>query len=98
MQRAICPIVARCLPFLCLIAITSVARAQWTVPTEEELKMTSQPEVPGAAAVYLFREEITDDKMHNWSKYVRLKVLMERGKEYANVEIRHGNESFEGER
>jgi hypothetical protein len=49
--------------------------------------MTSQPEVPGAAAVYLYREEITDDAMHNWSKYVRLKVLTERGKEYANVEL-----------
>jgi hypothetical protein len=73
---------------LTLLALTSAARAQWTVPTAEELKMTSQPEVPGAAAVYLFKEEITDDKMHMWSKYVRLKVLTEKGKEYANVELR----------
>jgi len=61
--------------------------AQWTAPTPEELSMTSQSEVPGAAAVYLFREEITDDNLHYWSKYVRLKVLTEAGKEYANVEL-----------
>ncbi len=49
--------------------------------------MTSQPEVPGAAAVYLFREETTEDNLHMFSIYVRLKVLTERGKEYANVEL-----------
>jgi len=72
---------------LSLLAGTSIARAQWTAPTDEELKMTSQAEVPGAPAVYLFKEEITEDKYHSWSKYVRLKVLTERGKEYANVEL-----------
>ena len=72
-------IFARCLPLIFLTAFTSIAHAQWTPPTDEELKMTSQPEVPGAAAVYLFKEEITDDKLHMWSKYVRLKVLTERG-------------------
>jgi hypothetical protein len=63
------------------------AHAQWTPPTPEELKMTEQPEVPGAAAVYLFREEITDDHLHVWTKYARLKVLTERGKEHANIEL-----------
>jgi transglutaminase-like putative cysteine protease len=80
---------ACCLSAFCLITASSVARAdQWTAPTDEELKMTSQPEVPGAAAVYLFREEITDDHLHMWSKYARLKVLTEGGKKYANVELR----------
>jgi transglutaminase-like putative cysteine protease len=72
---------------ICLVTLTSTVRAQWTVPTAEELKMTSQPEVPGAAAVYLFREETTDDRLHTWSKYIRLKVLTEGGKKYANVEL-----------
>ncbi len=62
---------------------------QWTAPTPEELSMTSQPEVPGAAAVYLNREETTDDKMHMFSIYTRLKVLTERGKEYGNVELNY---------
>jgi hypothetical protein len=91
MNRTICRTVARCLPLACLITVTSVAfiaRAQqWTAPTAEELSMTSQPEVPGAAAVYLFKEEITDDKLHMWSKYARIKVLTEAGKDYANVEL-----------
>lgn len=77
-----------CLPLLCLVLLASTARSQWTAPTAEELKMTSQPEVPGAPAVFLFKEEVTDDSLHDWSKYVRLKVLTERGKEYANVELR----------
>jgi hypothetical protein len=53
--------------------------------------MTSQPEVPGAAAVYLFREETTEDKLHMFSTYVRLKVLTERGKEHANVELAYAH-------
>jgi hypothetical protein len=92
--------ITRCLPLACLVTLTSlssIARAdQWIVPTPEELKMTSQPEVPGAAAVYLFKEEITDDKLHMWSKYIRLKVLTEAGKEYANVELKSYSSSEGG--
>ncbi len=62
---------------------------QWIAPTPEELSMTSQPEVPGASAVYLYREETTDDKLHMFSIYVRLKVLTERGKEFGNVELNY---------
>jgi hypothetical protein len=75
---------------LALIA-TPLTRAQWTVPTPEELSMTSQPEVPGAPAVYLFREETTEDKLHMFSTYVRLKVLTEGGKDYANVELNYAH-------
>ncbi len=64
------------------------ARAQFIAPTKEELTMTSQPEVPGAAAVYLDREEITDDKTHTWTIYARMKILTERGKDQATVEVR----------
>ncbi|MEO6909703.1 MAG: DUF3857 domain-containing protein [Edaphobacter sp.] len=75
--------------FVTLLALASpVAHAeQWTTPTPEELSMTSQPEVPGAAAVYLYREEVTEDRLHMFSTYVRLKVLSESGKKYANVEL-----------
>jgi hypothetical protein len=67
----------------------SAANAQWTEPTPEELSMTSQPQVPGAAAVYLFREEMTIDYLHMYSEYVRLKVLTEGGKDRANVELKY---------
>ncbi len=51
--------------------------------------MTSQPQVPGAPAVVLLHEEITEDKLHMYSVYVRLKVLNERGKGFANVELKY---------
>ncbi len=51
--------------------------------------MTSQPQVPGATAVYLYREETTDDLLHVRSYYIRLKVLTEQGKEYANVKLNY---------
>jgi hypothetical protein len=73
-----------------LVSFTSVAAhadQHWTQPTPEELSMTSQPEVPGASAVYLYREETTDDKLHMFSIYQRVKVLTERGKEFGNVEL-----------
>ena len=49
--------------------------------------MTADPAAPDAPAVYLFREETTDDKLHLHTLYVRIKVLSERGKEYGDVEI-----------
>jgi len=58
--------------------------------------MTSIPEVPGAAAVYLNREETTEDKLHAWSVYVRLKVLTDKGKDYANVELNYGRPNSGG--
>jgi hypothetical protein len=80
-----------------LFAVVSpFARAQWTQPTAEELSMTAQPEVPGAAAVYLFREETTEDDLHMFSTYVRLKVLTEKGKEYSNVELNYASVALGG--
>jgi hypothetical protein len=76
---------------LTVLSAASARAQQWTVPTPEELSMTSQPEVPGASAVYLFREETTDDKLHVFSIYTRIKVLTERGKEYSNVELEYAH-------
>jgi len=60
---------------------------QWIAPSPEELSMTSIKEVPGAAAVILDKDETTDDAMHMHSFYYRIKVLTDKGKEYANVEL-----------
>lgn len=50
--------------------------------------MTSDPAAPDAAAVYLFREEKVDDKLHFHSVYARIKILNEKGKEeFGDVEI-----------
>ncbi len=60
---------------------------QFQKPTPEELAMKSLPGYPGAAAVVLYREEITKDDMHSVLHYDRIKVLTEEGKKYANVEL-----------
>ena len=49
--------------------------------------MTSDPKAPGAAAVYLYREETTNNQSHYISEYVRIKILSEAGKEYATVHV-----------
>ena len=72
-----------------LLAVVSpaVASAQFQKPTDEELKMTSDPKAPGAAAVYLDIEE-NDGLEPGFSEYyARIKVLAEKGKELATVEI-----------
>jgi hypothetical protein len=56
-------------------------------PTKEELQMTSDPKAPGAPAVFLYREETTDNRNHYVSFYARIKVLTELGKEWATVEV-----------
>ena len=65
----------------------SAATAQFRAPTNEELKMTSDPKAPGAAAAYLNIEEIANDELHYQSFYARIKVLEEKGKELATVEL-----------
>ncbi|MGD0155884.1 MAG: DUF3857 domain-containing protein [Terracidiphilus sp.] len=49
--------------------------------------MTSDPKAPGADAVYLYREETTDFPQQLRSYYSRIKVLTEKGKELATVQI-----------
>ena len=49
--------------------------------------MTSIPEVPGAQAVVLYKEQVGDDALHMQSWYYRIKVLGEGGKEQANVQL-----------
>jgi hypothetical protein len=61
--------------------------AQFQAPTQEELSMTSDPKAPGAAAVYLYREETEDDVHHFRSVYARVKVLSEAGKAVATVHV-----------
>ncbi len=71
--------------FVCLPAFGA---PNWTQPTPEELKMTSDPLAPDAPAVYLYREEYIDVKEHYYRVYERVKILTDRGKEqFSNIEI-----------
>ena len=75
--------------FFLIVAAGPLWAQQWTVPTQEELSMTAFPKAPGASAIYLFREEKTEDHLHMFSVYERIKVLAEGGKEKANVELKY---------
>jgi len=66
------------------------AHAQSFQPaTAEELKMTSEPLAPGAPAVILYRQVDRDDngRTSHEDNYVRIKILTEEGRKYADVEI-----------
>ena len=67
---------------------------EWKPITPEELKMTSVPEAVGAPAVILYREVNRDDgRTPHEDNYVRIKILTDEGRKYANVEIPFVKES-----
>ena len=65
--------------------LPAVLRAQFQEPTKEELQMTADSKAPGASAVYLYREDITDQPTSTRTFYERIKVLSEKGKEQATI-------------
>jgi transglutaminase-like putative cysteine protease len=66
-----------------------VSGDEWQPISQEELKMTSEPLAPGAAAIYLYRQVDRNDSNRASTEYnyVRIKILTEEGRKYANVEI-----------
>jgi hypothetical protein len=94
------PVRRRSLLFSLLFLLLSITpstafAADWQQPTPEELKMTSETAAPNADAIYLYREETTDDKLHFESVYVRIKILRDEGKKYGDVEI-IGSSNYDG--
>ena len=82
----------------CTVAILALAVVRstrtveaddWLPISQDELKMTSVPEAPGAPAVILYRQVDRDDsaKTGNEQDYVRIKILTEEGRKYADLEI-----------
>ena len=67
---------------------------EWQPITQEELKMTSVPEAPGAPAVYLYRQVDRKDlgRSNTEYNYLRIKILTEEGRKYGNVEIAYPRE------
>jgi Domain of Unknown Function with PDB structure (DUF3857)/Transglutaminase-like superfamily len=64
------------------------ARADdWLPVSPDELRMTSEPLAPKAAAIYLYRQIDRDDRLHFEKAYARIKVLTEEGRSQANVAI-----------
>jgi hypothetical protein len=66
----------------------TVSGDEWQPISPEELKMTSLPEAPGAPAVILYRQVDRDDgRAAHENNYIRIKILTEEGRKYANVDI-----------
>jgi hypothetical protein len=75
------------LSFLVLARIPLLA-ADWPQPTPEQLKMTSDPDAPGAAAVYLDWDQRVDNSSHYDTVSATLKILSQKGVEkFSDVEI-----------
>jgi hypothetical protein len=77
----------QCAVLLAFAISPVLVRAQFQTPNPDELKMTADPKAPGAAAVYLEVQEIDNDPLHYQSYYERIKVLTEKGKDLATIEL-----------
>ena len=93
-------IVAYCVVTLLLVAgkypiVIVHAGIGFQAISPEELKMTGEPLAPGAPAVILYRQVDRDDngRTSHQDEYVRIKILTEEGRKYANVEIPFFKES-----
>src|SRR5437588_3741957 len=76
--------------FACLV-VSSLAFTQqkedWLPVTAKDQQINEVPGNPGAAAIQLYYADYIDDAAHTEFFYSRIKVLTEKGKEQADVEL-----------
>lgn len=82
-------IVRYCLFLLCLIAAASsfAQKEDWQPVTPQDLQIKEVPGDPGASAIQLFYADYIDDTASNEFIYKRIKILNDKGTQYADVEI-----------
>jgi hypothetical protein len=78
--------------FVCLLYspfLGTTTGDEWQPIDPADLKMTSEPKAPGAPAIYLYRQVDRKDLRRAGTEYnyVRIKILTEEGRKYANIEI-----------
>lgn len=74
--------------FVCLVLPRPLHADDWLPIAPEDLKMTSDPQAPGAPAIFLYRQVDRDDTREGTEiNYARIKILTEEGRKYANIEI-----------
>jgi len=73
--------------FFLLMPVRAFAFDDWLPITPEDMKLTSA-QANGASAVILYHEHTSNDNTDSRFEYYRVKVLTEKGKLYADVEIR----------
>ncbi|HEY6352827.1 MAG TPA: DUF3857 domain-containing protein [Candidatus Angelobacter sp.] len=73
------------------VATPSLCCAQqkedWQPITQEDLRIKEVPGDPGAAAIQLYYANYIDDSTQTEFEYRRIKILTEKGKKWADVEI-----------
>src|SRR5258705_820100 len=75
------------------VALLSVPLAHAGIPFQpvspDELKMTAEPQAPGAPAIILFRQVDRDDNgtTSHEDNYIRIKILTEEGRKNTDIEI-----------
>jgi hypothetical protein len=67
----------------------ALARIEFQPISPDEVKMTAEPQAPGAPAIILYRQVDRDDRGNTAHEddYYRIKILTEQGRKYADVEI-----------
>jgi len=71
-----------------LCPTTAQAGIGFQAISPDELKMTSEPNAPGAPAIILYRQVDRDDSRNaHEDNYFRIKILNEEGRKYGDVEI-----------
>ena len=73
----------------CLFAVHEAKAIGFQPVSPDELKMTSEPQAPGAPAIILYRQVDRDDNglTGHEDNYIRIKILTEEGRKHADVEI-----------
>src|ERR1035441_1762349 len=75
---------------LCMLAAQGArAGVGFHAASPDELNLKTEPLAPGAPAIILYRQVDRDDNIHtpHEDNYVRIKILTEEGRKYADVEI-----------
>ncbi|HKW74590.1 MAG TPA: DUF3857 domain-containing protein [Terriglobales bacterium] len=75
---------------LLLLAFAVPSHAQnedWIQITPQQMQVKEVPGDPGASAIQLYYADFIDDEGHNEFYHYAIKVLNEKGKKYADVEI-----------
>jgi hypothetical protein len=71
-----------------MLAARMAAQVGFQPVSADELRMTREPLAPGAPAIILYRQVDRDDNgRETQDNYLRIKILTEEGRKYANVEI-----------
>ncbi len=81
--------------FILLLACNTKSWADMPPISDEDQKLTAVPGQPGAAAAVLYREEVYDDIRHAARIQARIKILTEKGREYADVSLPYNRKDFE---